>query len=66
VASFQRAIEETPSPELYTNLAAAYLEQKELDRAQESLDLALKYDSRYPKAREARSHLRNLRKRQEP
>jgi O-antigen ligase len=48
-----------PSPELYTNLAAAYMALEKRDRAKECLDLALGYAPRYRKARQALKFLEN-------
>lgn len=53
VGSYSRGIELGPSPELYTNLAAAHLALGQKNRARECLNLALGYAPRYGKARQA-------------
>jgi tetratricopeptide (TPR) repeat protein len=53
VDSFNRAAELVPSPEIYTNLAAAYLAQQRNEAAREALQIALRYNPSYEKARRA-------------
>jgi len=53
VESYSRGIEYAPSPELYTNLAAAHMALGQNGRARECLDLALGYAPKYKKARQA-------------
>jgi len=53
VESYKRGIEYLPSPELYTNLAAAYMALGKRQQAEECLTLALNYAPRYTKARQA-------------
>ncbi|MGW8181571.1 MAG: hypothetical protein ACWGQW_22810, partial [bacterium] len=57
--SYLRGVEYVPSPELYTNLAAAYLALGKKHQAEECLDLALGYSPGYRKARQARRFLKN-------
>lgn len=59
VPAYQAAVAYIPSPELFTNLAAGYLAQQDRDRAREALEMALKYDSGYDKARQAMRALRS-------
>jgi tetratricopeptide (TPR) repeat protein len=61
VESYLRAVPYIPGPELYTNLAAAYLALGKRAQAKECIDLALKYDPHYRKARRARRFLRGRR-----
>ena len=61
--SYRRAVEQIPSPEVATNLAAAYLAQKEWSEAERYLLLALRYDSGYPKARDALRFLKDQQRR---
>lgn len=57
--SYLKGVEYVPSPELYTNLAAAYLALEKKRQAKECLDLALGYSPGYRKARQARRFLAN-------
>jgi tetratricopeptide (TPR) repeat protein len=57
VGSYSKGVEYIPSPELYTNLAAAYMAVGKKQKAKECLDLALSYSPRYRKARQARKFL---------
>jgi O-antigen ligase len=57
--SYSRGVESTPSPELYTNLAAAYMALEKKMQARECLNLALAYSPRYSKARQALKFLEN-------
>ena len=59
VASYSMGANYHPSPELYTNLAAAYMALENRQRAQECLDLALGYAPRYRKALQAQRFLEN-------
>jgi Flp pilus assembly protein TadD len=59
--SYSRAISAIPSPELYTNLATAYMALEEKQKAKECLDLALGYAPRYGKARQALKFLKTKR-----
>jgi len=52
--SYLQGVMYVPSPELYTNLAAAYLALEKKHQAKECLDLALGYSPGYRKARQAR------------
>ncbi len=58
IKAYQQAVAYIPSPELYTNLAAAYLAQQDRDGAGRNLELALKYDPGYEKAQQALKLLR--------
>lgn len=53
VQAYAAAAKQIPSPEIYTNLAAAYVGRQDRASARRYLELALKYDHRYPKARQA-------------
>lgn len=54
---YQKAAERIPSPEVYTNLAAAWLAQQKDEPAREALNLALAYNPSYPLAQQARQYL---------
>jgi tetratricopeptide (TPR) repeat protein len=53
VKSYSRGVVFSPSPELYTNLAAAYMAIGQKQKAKGCLDLALSYAPTYRKARQA-------------
>ncbi|GAB4108953.1 MAG: hypothetical protein Kow001_08050 [Acidobacteriota bacterium] len=57
--AYQEAAAIAPGPELYTNLGAAYLAQQDKESARSNLELALKYDPGYEKARQALKLLRD-------
>lgn len=57
VRSFENAAHHLPSPEFFTNLAAAHLEQKEYAEARNYLELALRYNPQYQRAHRAREFL---------
>jgi tetratricopeptide (TPR) repeat protein len=61
VESYQKAANRIPSPEVFTNLAAAQIASNKFGPARESLTLALNYNPGYRKAREARRYLREAR-----
>jgi O-antigen ligase len=54
---YQMAAERIPSPEVYTNLAAALLAQQKNEPAREALTLALAYNPNYPLALQAKQYL---------
>ncbi len=62
VESYQRAAESIPSPEVLTNLAAAHLARDETEAAERYIGLALKYDHRYEKARQALRYIEDNRR----
>jgi tetratricopeptide (TPR) repeat protein len=55
--NYEKAAQNIPSPELMTNLAAAYMALGELDNAESKINLALAYDDQTEKAREALNFL---------
>jgi len=59
VESYRRAIRQIPSPELLTNMAAAYMSMKDFEAARKCVRLALAYDPSNPKARQAARFLKN-------
>ncbi len=61
IVSYQRAAQRIPSPEVLTNLAAAFIADRQFSLAEESLTLALRYEPAYPKAMEARNYLARVR-----
>jgi len=61
IASYQEAAQRIPSPEVLTNLAAAFIADRQFDLAEESVTLALRYEPAYPKAVEARKYLARVR-----
>ncbi len=62
VESYRKAAELIPSSEVLTNLATAYLAEREFERAEENIRLALNYDPQYSKARDALRFLRDQQK----
>jgi tetratricopeptide (TPR) repeat protein len=61
IESYQEAAQRIPSPEVLTNLAAAYIANREFDKAEKAVTLALRYEPAYPKAVGARDYLARLR-----
>ncbi len=61
IESYQKAAQRIPSPEVLTNLAAAFIANRQFRRAEESVTLALRYEPAYPKAVEARNYLARVR-----
>ncbi|HUV13112.1 MAG TPA: O-antigen ligase family protein, partial [Acidobacteriota bacterium] len=61
IASYQEAAQRIPSPEVLTNLAAAFIADRQFNMAEESVTLALRYEPAYPKALEARNYLARVR-----
>ncbi|HPC62799.1 MAG TPA: O-antigen ligase family protein [Verrucomicrobiota bacterium] len=58
VPVLERAAETSPSPEVWTNLAAAHLARRDYGEAERCLETALAYEPRYEQARRALEYLR--------
>ncbi len=57
-AVLERAAETSPSPEVWTNLAAVHLARRDYREAERCLQTALAYEPRYEQARQALEYLR--------
>ncbi|MBI3939612.1 MAG: O-antigen ligase family protein [Acidobacteria bacterium] len=56
---YRKAATSVPSPEVLTNMAAAYLTLNDFDRARPLLETALRYNPNFPRAREAMAYLKS-------
>jgi O-antigen ligase len=61
IENYQKAAQRIPSPEVLTNLAAAYIANRQFEKAEDAVTLALRYEPSYPKAVGAREYLARMR-----
>ena len=61
IESYQKAAQRIPSPEVLTNLAAAFIANRQFGKAEDAVTLALRYEPAYPKAVGARAYLARMR-----
>jgi O-antigen ligase len=61
VRSYTEASRSIPSPEVFTNLAAAHIAREDFSAAEESVQLALRYDPEFGKALYALAYIRERR-----
>lgn len=57
VLRYRKAVQRIPSPEVYTNLAAAYLALKEYTQARHMAEVALRYNPQYSRAQQALDYI---------
>jgi O-antigen ligase len=61
IENYQKAAQRIPSPEVLTNLAAAFIANRQFGKAEDAVTLALRYEPAYPKALGAREYLESVR-----